>query len=503
MSHVLFNKLTPAIMQSFAKRTIAKARWKGPLKVIRNNLIKPILLGEVNVPDEIKSEAFTLQTLLSQRLSELPNQRPKPSCIKLINGEEGEIDGAEVGQPNVAGISIPAGLKRNNSGLSVRYENGLTFIIVAGGSKTLDRVASTLALKEIDDHFKMTIDKETFSYAEALNLAYDQIVIRSSSIETRVASALINWNTAIVATTEKVPVCLYRKSEKNVHVFDKPTLIRPLGYQLKDRDQDFHVDSPPAQGQLEDGDVLILGSTALTALSPTDIKKILIKNADQSPKTIEQALTKAVLRKIKKDSAKVNLTIAVYKHVKVEEIPEVEVSFGEEGTVVTEVESKAESKEELVDAATKFLNLSEEERAKLAQALDKSADYQAAIQKAAHVIAGYSKENEELASKNRYLSSEVGALKTKLERTEAELKNAKEASGERMDQELAPLLGLLKGETKDKRELLKSIRRGKFDSIINGRELEVIELIARGCKGELAEEAKAAIDFVNVDVEEA
>jgi len=492
MSPVRFNRLTPEIMQFFAG-SIGRAKWKGHLKVLRQNLIKPIIKGDVAVSKEIKNEAFKLQALLSQRLPELPNERPSPtvSCIKLINGEEGELDGIRVGQPNAAGTSIAAGLKRNISCLSIGYEDGATFIIAAEGMKILDKIASTIAIQEINEYFNMTLDKAIFSYAAAFGSAIEAITLKSNSMETKVASALIHGNETIIATAGELAAALYRNG--SLDVFGKTTFEKPLSYQLK---KSTNVDSHPVQRRLEDGDILVLGSTALRTLSSKEVQNILINKAFDSALEIERALAEAALRKIKEGSIEMNLTIAVYKHAKVEEIPEEERSLEDQGTVIEGAESKPgipeESDEELVTNATKYLGLSKEEQSKLAKALDENAEYKAAIQKAARIIASYNSENEALERENKYLHSELHALRTKLAKAEQAPQ----------EPELEPLRGLLTGTTQEKEKILDAIQSGAYDT--SGKELIIIQLIAAGCQAEpsLISKARDTIDFINIEPEE-
>jgi hypothetical protein len=74
---VKFDRITVAVLGNIQSRTLYAATHKQTLRNVNNNIIKPIALGKVTVPADVKAAAVKLQPLINERiLKVLPDARP-------------------------------------------------------------------------------------------------------------------------------------------------------------------------------------------------------------------------------------------------------------------------------------------------------------------------------------------------------------------------------------------------------------------------------------------
>ena len=73
---VHFEKVTPKMMQHWKMVVIPKATYQAPLLRIRDKILKPILMGQVQVDPALRMGALQVQAALNSRLPKLPAEKP-------------------------------------------------------------------------------------------------------------------------------------------------------------------------------------------------------------------------------------------------------------------------------------------------------------------------------------------------------------------------------------------------------------------------------------------
>jgi len=291
--------------------------------------------------------------------------------IVLAGGQEGEVLGANLGEPNMAGVTYAAGRKKNEDAIAFRKEGDNVLITVADGmgGHAKGEVASRLAIEAIDQELALSVDGR-ISLESAYRSAHEAIVsekaldeLKYKDMGTTAASVYVmgSEGKAQVASVGDSRVLLLRKGELHLLTIDHTNFVsynyrrngvatpvaplpakeserfwdatlkaesetgemgnffkslnKALGMEAKTRDelhdpiQDFKV----TEIEVKYGDIiLLLSDGAFKGMSYAEIRQLLADNAEKTPLELAQAIKEAAHSRMSEGKGD-NISVAVYK----------------------------------------------------------------------------------------------------------------------------------------------------------------------------------------------